>query len=563
MNLHTINHNGIDGKQFVVLDGRIANGSRLASELQAQGKSMEDVVHAAFLAWGDDFLTHLDGSFALALFDMDQNRLILARDRFGTVPLYFTTGKTLAFSSRTDDFLQRNIVPRTASCQAIWDYLTLGAIPQPNTIIAHVESLRPAEVAVIDLATHHVERRRWWSLQEEADRLGPGDSTQPAVSFQEAAKELRTRLDKALQQQADSFANARLLLSGGIDSTLLLTALNGLNIPIKTLTLGYEQKHSLYDETPLATAVAEHFKAEARRIELSDWDVSKYFQAFIKSMDQPSRDGLNMFHAARLARAEGADAVVTGLGGDELFNGYSYCQRHAKAERLARCLGFLRPVAMRLPDRFRHNLMLPFLSVPERLATIRAQMYEEAKKRSVNPEFWEGKTLVSWLQTCQDVADESLDCLRQLSLFDLSFDMDHTLLRDGFLHTSSQKVALLVPMLDASFATYGYGLPSRYKLSNNQSKAVLVEAYRNELPPCVFQASKRGFEMPLLKWLGSTLLPRAKAAFNSKQAKFMFANQDRLNWSERLTALRPRDYPLWSRFILLEYLQSRSIETFE
>ena len=142
MNLHTATAEGIDRTAFAVVEGTITNQHALAQQLDTRPDDTEAIVHAAFLRWGDDFPQHLHGSFALAVLDLDAARLLLVRDRFGTIPLYYHLDpKTAAvhFASRVDDFLTQRVVRRVASRQAIWHYLAIGAIPQPQTILADVQ----------------------------------------------------------------------------------------------------------------------------------------------------------------------------------------------------------------------------------------------------------------------------------------------------------------------------------------------------------------------------------------------------------------------------------------
>lgn len=381
MRLHVATADGIERSSFAVFEGFLTNRQVLAQELAVAAEDVAELVHAAFLRWGDDFPCHLEGSFACAVFDLEGARLLLVRDRFGTVPLYYhddAAHKTVHFGSSVDEFLTRGVVSRTASRQAIWHYLAIGVVPQPQTILAGVLGVRPAEMVIYGLETHSVASKVWWTP------VGHGDDV---ADLDQAAQELRTLLNQALETQYAVAPDTLLLLSGGIDSTVLLALASQKCDHPRTLTLGYDQHHADFDESSRAAMAAKAFHAKAEYVRISDWEVSKGFGRFVKAMDQPSRDGLNMFMAAQAARRSGATSVMTGLGGDELFTGYPYVMRQIAAERRSWLWGWLRGVAGHLPSRLRHNVLLPCLSRAQRLETARHQLYEQERRRVVSPEF--------------------------------------------------------------------------------------------------------------------------------------------------------------------------------
>ena len=551
MKLHIANANGIDKGMFAVAEGIVQNADALAAELSANPKDLADVVMAAFLRWGTDFPNRLHGTFAAAVFDMDANRLFLCRDRFGTIPLFYAEMKDgIAFGSFADEFMARGIVQRTADLQAVWDYLTLGVVPQPRTMVKDVHSIGPGELMEFELSTRKCTKRRWWRLEIEPSFT--------SLSYEEGRAQLREAIIESVK--GVDIGKTRLLLSGGMDSAVLLAALSTQFEHVPTLTLGYEKSHQAFDESGRARRLVEHFGADAKFVTISDWDAAKSFSRFMKAMDQPSRDGFNVYLASKAAHDCGASFVATGLGGDELLESYPHLRRRLKAERISRWLRFAAPLMRRLPDRFRHNLMLPFLTRAESLESIRAQMYDDRKKEILNQELLAGATeLRPWGERCRDFVDDNESLAKCISRFDVELDMEHTLLRDAYYQAEASQITPLSPLIDENVAVMAFSLPTEFKLREDRTKAIMVDAFGKELPDEVRHVPKHGFEMPLLAWLGGSLLPQAREAFASPQAAMLFKKQYCLNWSERLASLSPRDYPLWSRFILLEWMMARNI----
>jgi asparagine synthase (glutamine-hydrolysing) len=262
-------------------------------------------------------------------------------------------------------------------------------------------------------------------------------------------------------------------------------------------------------------------------------------------------DGANTFFVARAA-AERVKVVLTGLGGDELFAGYPHFRRHRLAARLPRHL--LAPLRL-LPDRFRHNLMLPALTEAERLATLRCQMYEREKREALNPDFLGSFAPLGSERLPAASLAKGLDAIDQLSLYELEGYLARTLLRDGDAMSMAHALEVRPILLDHRLAEYAFALPSGHKLVRGQGKAVFLAALSNLLPEAVRQRPKRGFELPLLRWLSGPLRERADAAFASETARGLFSAAFLSDARDRLRAPSPRDFRLWAHFVLVEWLR--------
>lgn len=537
---------GMAGLQ-VFFDGTLRNLHQLADKL-GTACSECDVIRAAFEKWNSDFPRHLEGEFCIAILDFARDSVQLVRDHFGSIPLYYAIADgRLLFGSHMDEFLESGCVRRAVSRQAIWNYLSIGAIPEKYPILADVQCVMPGECRSVNLKTGAYSSHRWWNILEESrEKLTTASMVERIGNASSAMIQGR---------------NPVLLLSGGLDSASILAAMSVSGIKCRTLTLGYESKYSAFDESSSAKLLADTFKADASFCKITGKDVACCMDAFLHSMDQPSRDGLNIFLASKAAHETGADSIITGLGGDELLGGYQYVARYAANDYSNWKTKLFAPVFKRLPDRFRHNLMLPFLNRLEKMATVRVLLYENAKRKCVCSDFMNGFVPVDWQSQCQEwLDDEHLhDIVEQLGYFDIKADMVHTLLRDAFCHSYSNGMSALAPMLEPSFAADAFAVPTAEKLVNGRGKFLLRQAFENILPAEILFAGKRGFEIPFIHWMNNELAPRVKAAFMSSSAKMIFAENACVRWAGMAGNIQPRDYALWSRFILVEWLAMRNI----
>jgi len=198
--------------------------------------------------------------------------------------------------------------------------------------------------------------------------------------------------------------------------------------------------------------------------------------------------------------------------------------------------------------------MLPGLTEAERLATLRCQMYDAEKRRVLHPDFLAGFAPAASARLPVPSLYPDLDSVDQLSLYELEGYLPRTLLRDGDAMSMAHGLETRPILLDHRLAEFAFSLPSSVKLHQGQGKAVFLAALKSVLPPAVLQRPKRGFELPLLRWLAGHLRARAEAAFASAQARELFTGAFLAEARQRLLAPTPRDFRLWAYFVLIEWL---------
>ncbi|MBN2451419.1 MAG: asparagine synthase (glutamine-hydrolyzing) [Lentisphaeria bacterium] len=549
------------GRYRITYNGEVYNYRDLRTRLEGLGcvfrtRSDTEVILAAYATWGESCLEQLRGMFAFAILDRDRGRVLLARDRLGIKPLlYSRQSGCLLFASELRSLRASGLVPPRLDPEALWTYLSLGSVQPPRTILEGVAALPPGHAMTVDLDGRILRTWRWWDIVSAAAARA---AEVRDLSFFEAAERLRTHLDEATRYHLVADVPVGAFLSGGVDSAAMV-ALMGRQVsePIRTFTVGFEPRHGHLDESLQAAATARHYGTRHTAVTVTDAEAGAAFEPLLDALDQPSMDGANTWFVSRAA-AEQVKVVLTGLGGDELFAGYPHFRRHRCAARIAAFLspvrGILAPLRL-LPDRFRHNLMLPALSADERLATLRCLATDADKRRLVAsgfPETARGGSLVS---LCADLGRGAPDCLSRLSAAELEGYMVRTLLRDGDAMSMAHGLEARPILLDHRLAEFAFALPAEFKLRRGRAKAIFHAALGDLLPAEILRRPKRGFELPLVRWLGGSLRERAEDAFCSAEAREVFHPAFLRQARERLGRLSPRDFRLWPYFVLIEWMR--------
>src|SRR2546426_3159568 len=307
------------GTVWGALNGEIYNFQTLRHDLQRLGhhlrtRSDTEVVVHAYEEWGEDCVQHLDGMFALAIWDSRQRTLLLARDRMGEKPLYYHAGPdAFVFGSELRALLEHPAVPRQLSLDSLSRYLSFEYVPAPHSIFAGIDKLPPGHLLTVNPGGEP-RVSPYWDLSFAPD---------VSIDAYEWTQALRQQLERSVRQQLVSDVPLGLFLSGGIDSsaiTAIATQVSGRR-PIKTFSLGFAE--ASYDERPFARTVARHCGTDHTEIEFSAEDAARLLERVGDLLDEPLVDSsfLPIHWLSHVAR-QTVTVVLSGDGGDELFCGY-------------------------------------------------------------------------------------------------------------------------------------------------------------------------------------------------------------------------------------------------
>jgi asparagine synthase (glutamine-hydrolysing) len=480
-----------DQRFTLVFNGEIYNAPDLRDQLTGQGvrfrsHSDTEVLLAGFARWGVELFPRLNGIFALAIWDASRQELTLARDRCGVKPLLWWRGpEGWALASELSVLRAAGVPARPrldrVALEQFWQW---GAVQAPFTLVAGVQAVPPGHWA------------RWcagespeqWQLQGYAG--WPSATYTPSdLSYGEAVAAVAAALEQAVARQMLADVPVGAFLSGGLDSAALVALMMGqAPTPVRTFSLGFaadDLSRGVVDERNLAATTARHLGTQHQEVVLSGAEVLAGIDSFCDAIDQPSVDGLNTFLVAGAARAQGLTVAVSGLGGDELLAGYPVFER---AWRCHHSSGVGAGLMGRLPWRLLQRLGWEH----RRFACGSVAALADHRRLHAGEQPFAGHLLPQ---------EQDLDPVAQLSRLELRGYMANTLLRDTDAVTMHHGLELRVPFLDNDLVDLLLQLPSAYKFRPSSSKPLLWDAMAERLPPDLGQVPKRGFELPLARWL--------------------------------------------------------------
>lgn len=516
------------GKVAIVFNGEIYNFREERKRLEALGHTFcsttdTEVLLHTYLECGEDFVHHLRGMFAVAIFDWRHTSLdapptvLLARGPLGVKPLYVAHvgahRETIVFSSELRSLLASGLVPQRVDPSAVRDYLQYGFVLQPRTMIEGVRMLEPATIERFEPGRPRF-ARRYWRVPAYLPRK---------ETFAEAAERLRGELEESVRLHAFADVPVGAFLSGGIDSTSIVALMRKHVSQLRTYTFRFPEFADA-DESEPAALTAKLFDCHHTTVDVTGTDVRRLLPTFADEIDQPSFDGLNSWFVSRRA-AEDVKAVVSGLGGDEWFAGYPVTSRMLRRNmRLWRRAGSL---AGWTADRLRGFVAdgslrrrLDGLAARRSALSIWMQphtVFEPPEVTSLTGLASEACGLQHQAEDIRsligvDFADETpvgMSCLLDVYVFEMC-----QLLRDADATSMSCSLELRVPFVDVKLAEFSRTCRDDYKLSlddchgggaNGGAKKVLVKAVEDLLPEHVRKQPKRGFVLPIERWMQTDL----------------------------------------------------------
>lgn len=510
----------------IVFNGEIYNFQRLRAELERDGETFRggsdtEVLLAGLARHGEDYLKRLEGMYAFAFFDPRGPSLLLARDPAGIKPLYLAeTAAGLVFASETRAILASGLTPRTIDRRATAGYLAYGAVQRPLTLFAGIEALPPGSCLTYRVGpsgrlARAGQPKTFW-------RLPPARTT---MSEAEAVAAVREALDAAVKDHLIADVPVGLFLSSGLDSTILagLAARHSPAMKSFTVVFGDQPAHC---EGRDAAQTAHAFGLSHSELPMATSDARAAVQDWLAAMDQPSIDGLNVFVISRAVRRQGIKVALSGLGGDELFGGYPSFRDVPRLRRVAALLkrfsapvrrglarmaaaGRTAAVREKLCDMLGGDGSVRSLYLQRRRTLSNAQIADlglDAAHLGLDPDYLPP-------DAAPDVHADPADLVKTLSQLEFRHYQGNMLLPDADANGMAFGLEIRLPFLDQQMLNLAHAIPGRVRLPNRAAgKHLLRRAFADLLRPDLLNKPKRGFTLPIGRWMAGPLRPLCEQA---------------------------------------------------
>ncbi len=562
---------------WIVYNGEIYNFRDVRKELESAGATFvshsdTEVVLKAYARWGEACLGKFRGMFAFAIWDARQHRLFLARDPMGIKPLYYAqAGACFLFASEVRTLLGTGLLQRRIDHAGLINYLTFGSAYDPLTLIEGVHALPAGHSLSWKDGTLHASR--YWDLVGDEAGSGQVAVQQSARDRHHAEELLQPVLEEAVRMQLVSDVPVGVFLSGGIDSSALVSILSRGGFRPSTFSIVF--KEADFSEAQHSRAVAAKFRTDHHEISVSQADVLAAIPDALRAMDLPTMDGVNTFFVSREARRAGVKVALSGLGGDEIFAGYSSFRSVPRMQRFASFWNHLPRLARGslaaalagvTSDSDQNRKLRSLISGNGRILHpyFLTRMLFTPNQRDVlfpKPRAGASAEAAESLQSSLRRAF-SLDPVNQVSYLESRCYMLNTLLRDADFMSMSHGLEVRVPLIDHQLARTVLALPGAWKL-NHTTKKLLVGALEGSLPEEIVHRAKRGFTLPFEHWMRQELRSEIEPVLSGQRINagplggLLDGGQVQKVWQQFLRGAMSWSRP-WSLYVLQRWCELHS-----
>lgn len=512
-----------DGTSVITFNGEIYNYRELRRELQFMGCELRstsdtEVLLHLYQRFGADMLRRLRGMYAFAIWDEEKQGIFLARDPFGIKPLYYSdSGKAFFFASQVKAVLASEAFTTSPDPAGHVGFFLWGHIPEPFTLYKQIRALPAGHTVWIDKHGVHAPQ----PFGRICDIVARGEAAAGKLQYftkEEAAEYIHEKLADSVRSHLVADVPVGVFLSSGLDSTTIAALARETGGDLRTVTLSFEEfKGSERDEAPLAEAVAERYGAQHQTISVRREDFSANFERLFHAMDQPTIDGVNSFFVSHAAHQAGLKVALSGVGGDELFGGYSTFTDVPRAVRWMRPLRPIpllgsavrtvtAPIIRRMtspkyagileygPSYGGAYLLRRGMFMPWELTTF-------LEPELVRTGWRELETLTNLESSHTTVKNPHL----KVTALETQWYMRNQLLRDADWSSMDFSLEVRTPLVDVDLLR---SLAPLYANGFAITKKDMASSPERSLPDKVLHKKKTGFSIPVREWLGS--LPTAE-----------------------------------------------------
>ena len=547
----------VNNNLVIIFNGEIYNHIELSKILLDKGykfKSQTDteVILSAYLEWGEECVSFFNGMFAFAIYDLVKQNIFIARDRAGEKPLYYHhKNGFFRFSSELKGLLEDKSLPRKIDNDALDSFLTMGFVAGEKCILDGFNKLPAAHSLTFNLDSNNISVKKYWELPVNQS------SNHSELSLVE---ELEGLLDNSVKLQLSADVPVGVLLSGGVDSSLI-TAIASRHIKnLKTFNVRFPGQGK-FDETEYARKISNHFGTEHIELEASQVDVDMLIK-LARQFDEPIVDSsmIPMFMVSELVQKH-CKVVLGGDGGDELFGGYEHYSRLLWMDKYYKFIPlFLRQAAVLMSDK-----TMPLgMKGKNWIQSLRYDLNTEVPLianyfDSINRKKLMQSTFSNWPLVAEGILNSQIphnkDLLQRLTRMDFHNYLTEDILVKVDRASMLNSLEIRAPFLDKNIIEFAFKkVPSSLKATSKNKKILLKSLTRQILPTDFDSNRKQGFSIPINEWLKKgkfrdffyNILLDPQTIFDRKTVEKLFKYQDMgFNNGERLFALLM--FELWRR----------------
>ncbi|MBO0952317.1 asparagine synthase (glutamine-hydrolyzing) [Fibrella forsythiae] len=552
------------GSYVITFNGELYNYQAIRQELTGysfQTNSDTEVILAAYERWGTACLEHFNGMFAFAIWDQQAGQLFAARDRLGKKPFYYYQNEEVfLFASEVGALLQTDLVPRRLNRSALPQYLMYQTVAAPDTLVKGINQLPAGHFAL--LTDHHQ-----WMETCYWDVASP-PAADPSLLQDRTAVQHRVRnlLQASVARRIVSDVPLGAFLSGGIDSSAVVALMaEQSDQPVNTFTVTFQD--SAFDESVHARAMANRFNTRHTELPLIPDRLLAELPAIMASMDQPSGDGPNTYMVSKLTKEAGITVALSGLGGDEVFAGYSTFGRYARLRQLQLLWKLPKPIRQTIlrwlspgtnKQKLADLIALPSLTPTDLFPLLRQSTSALAAGQLLGL----NKLVTPYAARFQAKATElsRLSPMSQLTVSELLTYTEPLLLRDSDQMSMAHALELRVPFLDHELIDFMIQVPDQYKTTTTP-KQLLIDSLQPLLPGTLLQRPKMGFSFPWDKWMRRELKEFCSERIQRLSQRDLFEPRALLTYYQRFLQAEPTVSwnQIWLLVVLEDWLERNQI----
>lgn len=505
-----------DESVWIVFNGEIYNYQNLQEDLKAKGhilktKSDTEVIVHLYEEYGESCIDRLRGMFAFALWDAKRKTLLLARDRVGIKPLYYAhSNSSIVFASEIKAILADPSVNRELDLGVIDRFLTFYFLPGRETLFKEIHKLLPGHYLIC--RGDRVEIRQYWDLH----------FSELPISLKDAESRILELLEESLQLHMISDVPVGFLLSGGVDSTAMLSFASGKTpFPLSSYTLGFSENVEA-DERPYAKLAADRYGSDHHEMTISSREFVDFMPKYVWHMEEPvcEPQAVALYYVSKMARNY-VKVLISGEGGDEAFAGYSIYRNFLWLERLKRAFGPLNGLiraslvgANRVLKSHKVTKYAPLLDIACDSycygRTYHPSNYFIARSDDAySKDFAKNINKSNSIRPVRELLrrDNGGSIVNRMLYIDTKTSLPDDLLLKADKMTMANSLELRVPFLDHKLLEFAASLPSSFKVRRFTTKYLAKRALKGRIPKEILQRRKVGFPVPNDTWLRTELAP--------------------------------------------------------